>query len=951
MSRRWFDPRRFTDPYPFRPLAVLTGVSAIDGWDLAALGVLTPEIRHTFHLTLAGVGVIAALTAPASILLTLPIAWLGDRRRRTLISAIGLTVWAAAVGLSGLAPVTALFVVGRVLAAAGSDADTVHQSLLSDYYPPSQRAAALFTYHGGGTAGFLIAPVLAGVLSDVIGWRGTFLVIIPVALVVVRLVARLPEPRRGMLDREAAGVAEDLAAVEEEPAGFGETFRVLRSYRAALWVYLSIPLRIGAFSGMGLIYSTYLNDEFGVGSRGRGLFIGLEAPFTIASIALTGWLVQRCLRNEQFRRAMVVLVVLDAVSDLTVLILCVAPVLGIAIAGDLLTVLIGSGVAAGLLAVLSVLVPPRMRTLAFATGALWALAAVPIIPAAGALADTHGTRVAMAALVPIALAGTFCLYMASRHLNSGVARSRADAVSRVAYRERRAAGDPVQLSLNDVVVELGGTTILDRVSFEVADGELLALLGTNGAGKTTLMRAMTGLVVPTHGTLIFDGIELGGADPAKTFRLGMVYASGDVYDGMTVVENLRAAGWRYRRDASALDAAIAEAIEVFPALVPRLDVDAGQLSGGERQLVNLAQALLARPKLLLIDELTLGLSPAASEVVLDAVRTINARGTTVVFVEQSVDRALRLARRAVYIDRGQVRYDGPTAELRDNPDVLRAAFFGDAPPARRRRAVGATASTNGDTPVALTAERLSLAYGGVVAVDDVSVEVKAGEIVALVGPNGAGKTSLLDVLAGAVAPDAGRVLFAGHDVTGLPSHARARLGLGRSFQDARLWPALTVRESLATARERHVREPGVAPALVHLPATRDSEAAVAAAVEQLLDEFGLQPFAHRFVGELSTGMRRTLELACLMAAEPSVLLLDEPAAGLAQRELPGMAARLAEVHARSGAAMVIVEHDLPLVRRVAHRVVVMVNGSVIADGDPRRVFDLPEVQEAYFTPA
>jgi branched-chain amino acid transport system ATP-binding protein len=772
-------------------------------------------------------------------------------------------------------------------------------------------------------------------------------VIIRVALLVVRVVARLPEPRRGQLDREAAGVHGDLAAMEEEPAGFGETFRVLRSYPAAIWLYLSIPLRIGAFSGMSLVYSTYLNDEFGVGSRGRGIYIGLEAPFAIASIVLTGVLVQRCMRSERLRRGMIVLVVLDAVSDLTVLILCVAPVLGIAVAGDLLTTLIGTGVATGLAAILSVLVPARMRTLAFATGALWALAAVPILPAAGALADTHGTRVALAALLPVALAGTFCLYMASRHLESGAARSRRDAVSRVAYRQRRAAGDPVLLSMVDVVVELSGSTILDHVSFDVADGELLALLGTNGAGKTTLLRALTGLVVPSGGTLIFDGVELGGADPAKTFRLGMVYAPGApyVYDGLTVAENLRAAGWRYRRANGELGAAIDEALEVFPTLVPRLSVGAGELSGGERQLLNLAQALLARPRLLLLDELTLGLSPSAAEAVLDAVRVINERGTTVVFVEQSVDRALRLARRAVYIDRGQVRFDGPTADLKDNPEVLRAAFFGDPPPRRRAARAGT------DAPVAVAATGVSLSYGGVVAVDGASITVRAGEIVALVGPNGAGKTSFLDVLAGATRADAGSVTFEGRDVTALPAYARARLGMGRSFQDARLWPALTVRESVATARERHVPEPAVAPALVHLPITRSSEAEVGAVVDRLLGEFGLTAYAERFVGELSTGMRRALELTCLMAGEPTVLLLDEPAAGLAQRELPGVAARLEAVHATTGAAIVIVEHDLALVRRVAHRVVVMANGKVIADGDPRTVFDLPEVQQAYFTSA
>ncbi|HVV37132.1 MAG TPA: MFS transporter [Acidimicrobiales bacterium] len=940
-----FDPRRITAPYDLRPLAVLTAVSAVDGWDIAAFSVLTPEIRHAFHLSLAGVGVIAAVVAPVSILLTLPIAFLGDRRNRVLIAAAGLTVWAVATGLTGIAPVTAVLVIARMLARAGSDADTVHRSLLSDYYPPSRRGASFFAYDLGGTVGFLLAPVVAGFLSDLIGWRATFVVIIPVAILVAVFVTRLDEPRRGQVDREAVGVDAALAEVEEEPAGFGETMRVLRSYRAAIWVYLSIPLRLGAFNAAGLIFSTYLHDEFGLGSRGRGLVIGFEAPATIVSIVVTGVLVQRMLQRDENRRAMLLLVVLDGVSDLTILIMVFAPNIALAVFGDQVTVLLSAGVATGLLVALSLVVPPRMRTLAFASGALWALAGVPLLPAAGALADAHGTRVAFAALIVVALAGTFCLYMASRHLDEGIVRSRTEAVSRVEYRERRAAGDPVQLSVRDLVVTLSGTTILDHVSLDVADGEIVALLGTNGAGKTTLLRALTGLVVPNHGTLIFDGVELGGADPAKTFRLGMAYAPGApyVFDDLTVRDNLYAAGWRLRRDRSALRAAVDDALALV-GLSARVDVRAGELSGGERQLLNLAQAWLSQPRLLLLDELTLGLSPDGAERVLDVVRQINAAGTTVVFVEQSVDRALRLADRAVYLDRGQVRYDGPTAELRDNPDVLRAAFFGDAPARRRRRATATGAS-------ALEARHVSLRYGGVTAVDDVSLAITPTEIVAIVGPNGAGKTSLLDALAGAVRVDAGNVLFDGHDITTLPASGRARRGLGRSFQDARLWPALTVRDAIATARERHVTEPAFLSAIVGLPASRASEQAVADTVVRLLAEFGLTGYAERFVGELSTGMRRALELACLMAGEPRVLLLDEPAAGLAQREIPGVAARLQAVHERTGAAMVVVEHDLPLVRQIATRIVVMDRGRIIADGDPRTVFDLPEVQAAYFATA
>jgi ABC-type branched-subunit amino acid transport system ATPase component len=783
------------------------------------------------------------------------------------------------------------------------------------------------------------------VAAALAGWRVAFVVGIPFALVLARMVNRLPEPARGAVDRRSAGADDELASIEEDAPGFGETFRVLRTYGTVFWLYLSIPLRVGGFAAFGLVFSTFLQDEFNLGAARRGLIIGLTAPAVTVSLIVTGILLQRYLGGGRVQGGVRLLFFLDLVSNVIIIIAVVGSNLPLVITGYVLSLLVGAGVNAGLYTFVSMAIPPRMRTLGFASGALWALLGVVFLPLAGSIADQHGTRIAMFWTIPVTVLGSFCLLMASRRAQDDVDRSLADALVRAEFRQRRALGDDVLLSVGHLVVELSGTVILNDVSFDVVDGELLALLGTNGAGKTTLMRSLTGLLTPSHGTLIFDGVELGGADPAKTFGLGMVYAPGApyLYDALTVAENLRAAGWRQRRDRAGLDAAIAEALEVFPTLVPRLGVRAGELSGGERQLVNLAQALLARPRLLLLDELTLGLSPQASEVVLDAVRLINDRGTTVIFIEQSVDRALRLAQRAVYIDRGTVRFDGPAAELRDNPDVLRAAFFGDAP--RKRR--GAKATDNG-AAVALAGEKLALHYGGVVAVDSVDVAVRTGEIVALVGPNGAGKTSLLDILAGSTVPDRGRIVLHGRDVTALPAHARARLGLGRSFQDARLWPALTVREAVATARERHVIEGGVGPALMSLPASRESETAVDAAVDGLLEQFGLQQIGERFVSELSTGMRRTLELACLMAGEPTVLLLDEPAAGIAQREIPGMAALLLDVHARSGAAMVIVEHDLPLVRRVAHRVVVMAEGAVIADGDPAKVFDEPAVQRAYF---
>jgi branched-chain amino acid transport system ATP-binding protein len=158
---------------------------------------------------------------------------------------------------------------------------------------------------------------------------------------------------------------------------------------------------------------------------------------------------------------------------------------------------------------------------------------------------------------------------------------------------------------------------------------------------------------------------------------------------------------------------------------------------------------------------------------------------------------------------------------------------------------------------------------------------------------------------------------------------------------------MTVADALATACERHVTEPGALHALFGLPEVQESENAVFARVSSLLDDFGLVPYRDRFVGDLSTGMRRILQLACLVAADATVMLLDEPAAGVAQREVPGMARLIQETQRRTGAAIVLVEHDLGLVRSIADRVIVLDGGVVLAEGPPDVVLDDPAVQLAY----
>jgi branched-chain amino acid transport system ATP-binding protein len=233
------------------------------------------------------------------------------------------------------------------------------------------------------------------------------------------------------------------------------------------------------------------------------------------------------------------------------------------------------------------------------------------------------------------------------------------------------------------------------------------------------------------------------------------------------------------------------------------------------------------------------------------------------------------------------------------------------------------------------------------AVDDVSVVLREGEILGMIGPNGAGKTTLFDILSGFLVPDHGRVLLDGHDLAGLRPQERAGRGLARSFQNARLFPSLTVHQTVCLALDGGLRVLDPVAAAVRLPSVARSERRVGRRADELLDAMGLRDFRDKFVAELSTGTRRILDLACQVGRDPSVILFDEPSAGIAQRETEALAPALRNLRAVTGASLIVIEHDLPLVLSVSDRIVALDLGRVVYDGEPDGVVHDPQVVESY----
>jgi ABC-type branched-subunit amino acid transport system ATPase component len=234
-------------------------------------------------------------------------------------------------------------------------------------------------------------------------------------------------------------------------------------------------------------------------------------------------------------------------------------------------------------------------------------------------------------------------------------------------------------------------------------------------------------------------------------------------------------------------------------------------------------------------------------------------------------------------------------------------------------------------------------FAGVRAVSEVSLSVVAGETLGLIGPNGAGKTTLFELISGFLRPDEGKVSFEGIDVTSWTPEARAKHGLIRSFQDVAMFPTMTVIEALQLAQER------IDPTRFALsvtgwsrPDTRKQERA-----REIVHLMGLDTYRNTQVGELSTGTRHIAELACLIALEPSLLLLDEPSSGVAQRETEVLGDVLERVKAHLGCTLMVIEHDMPLISRLADRMIAMDLGEVIAVGTPSEVQADPRVIESY----
>jgi branched-chain amino acid transport system ATP-binding protein len=948
-----------TGGLPVKPLIVLMILNAADELDRTAFGVLTPEIRDWFGVDLAAVIALTQVATLLTILAAVPMGYFADRLPRTKLTAIGALVWGVATCLTGLAPTILVLGALRFLSGVGKTMDPAHRSLLADYYPPKVRGS-VFAFHAlGNPLGLFLAPIIAGLVAQLTGyWQLPFFLFAIPSVVFGLLAFRLREPVRGEQERREQGASEEVALTAERPPSWNESFRIAWNVRTLRRIWYGLPFIVGSVSVIVPLMSELLDKKFGLGPGARGLIAGIEQPAALVGIFVGGAYTNRLLR---FRpgRVMTYLGILVAAGALSFALIAFIPkpLLPLAVLLSIVRTFCFAVLAPATFAVMSLVVPPRVRGFANAFGSVFVAAGIiPALIGGGWIADAWGVSAGMVAMSAIFVLGAVIWTTASGGVEPDIRQAMAAAMAAQATREAKDEGAAKLLVCRDLDVHYGQVQILFHVDFDVEEGEIVALLGTNGAGKSTLLRAVSGLTPPSNGAIFCDGEEITHLPAHEHSGRGIVMVSGGkgVFPTLTVAENLRLAAWKHREDDAYVKEATDRVMDRFPILRTRYNELAGNLSGGEQQMVALSQAFLSRPRLLMIDELSLGLAPVIVEQLLEMVGAIHAQGTTIILVEQSVNVALTVAERAVFMEKGEVRFTGPTAELLQRNDILQSVFLKGA------GSVGGIGSGRGPVrssaakrpvdekaEVLLEVDQVTKAFGGVQAMNGVSLTLEAGTILGLIGPNGAGKTTLFDLVSGFLIPDSGRVTFLGQDITTLTPDARAKLGLQRSFQDARLFPSLTVAENIAVAFERHLDVRSSTMAALHLPNVRRSEAKVLRRVERLIEMFGLGDYRDKFVRELSTGSRRIVDLACTLAADPKVLLLDEPSSGVAQRETEELGPLLTRIRFETGCSILLIEHDMPLITSVSDELLALDLGTVVTRGLPDDVVEHPKVVESY----
>jgi ABC-type branched-subunit amino acid transport system ATPase component/ABC-type branched-subunit amino acid transport system permease subunit len=477
------------------------------------------------------------------------------------------------------------------------------------------------------------------------------------------------------------------------------------------------------------------------------------------------------------------------------------------------------------------------------------------------------------------------------------------------------------LELAAVEKHFGGIRAVGGASLAVRAGEIHALIGPNGAGKTTLFNVATGMFAPDGGTVSLHGAQVQGQEPHRICQQGLArsFQITNLFKGLTIYENLRLAvqarhparfnAWRDVDSYPEIHAQTAELVR-FLGLEGIEEIQGGELSYGGQRLLDLGIALASRPQVLLLDEPLAGLAAAERERVSNLVKSV-AASVPVLIVEHDIDRVLGFSHRVTVMNQGEVLMAGTPDEVRGDRRVQEVYTGTGTPPV-----TGRVAGEARERPHLLRFTGVNAFYGKSHILTDATLDVREGEIVALLGRNGAGKSTLLKTLAGLVPPASGTIEYEGRSIAGLPAPDIARLGIGYVPQGRGLFAGMTVADNLALGR---------------LARATDGSHGVAWSEQQIFEYFPrLKERMNVAADYLSGGEQQMAAVARALSGNVKLLLLDEPFEGLA----PTIVQELFSVfdQLRQHTSIVIVEHNLDLVLALADRVFALERGAVFHQG-------------------
>ena len=670
----------------FFTFVLLTALASLDELEAAAINVLGPDIAETFGVSDGTITFISVASVAFFVLGAGPLGWLADRTKRGPIVGVASLTFSMFSILTGAA-VNAFMLFWMRFGAGISKANTitVHSTLLADTYPIGVRGRMYATNTGLARTCGALSPILVGAIAAIAGgddgWRWSyFLLSIPVA-VLAFFAFRIPEPERGQWEKNEV-LGEGLENSDQIPISVEAAFA--RIWRIDTIRYMTIALAAMGFAlfPAQAIQSFFLDEEFGLDALERGFALAPTGIGLLIVLPFIGKRFDATFRRAPDRALRIMGSLLLPLAALVPIQYFMPNVVLFVIFGTINGTLLGAAFSM-IGPSIQAVVPYRLRGMgtAIITFFMFAIGGVGGGFLSAFLQNELGERPAIIflTLISMPIGGWFIIRGAGR-MRRDLSLVVAELQEEQEEQQRRAA-DPDSLpalQVNDIDFSYGKVQVLFDLAFEVKQGETLALLGTNGAGKSTILRVITGLNTPERGVVRMHGRTITFATPEQRAAMGIQMLPGGkgVFSDLSIRDNLVIGAYQYRSDPEDVERRIQRVFELFPALGVREDARAGDLSGGQQQMLALARVMLHEPEILVIDELSLGLAPAVVQDLLATIDRLKEAGQTMIIVEQSLNVALAVADRAVFLEKGEVRFEGDAQELAERDDLARAVFLG-----------------------------------------------------------------------------------------------------------------------------------------------------------------------------------------------------------------------------------------------------------------------------------